>query len=60
MQNKLAVAEVNCDDHGALCQSQGINGYPVLQLYAYGAKTEYNGGRELDQLRAFGDRVSAP
>jgi thioredoxin domain-containing protein 5 len=60
MQHKLAIAEVNCEDHGAVCQSQDVKGYPMLFLYANGEKVEYTGGRTLDKLEAFGDKVSKP
>jgi thiol-disulfide isomerase/thioredoxin len=60
MQHKLAIAEVNCEDHGVLCQSQGVQGYPMLFFYANGEKVEYTGGRTLDKLEAFVDKVSKP
>ncbi|KDR74372.1 hypothetical protein GALMADRAFT_250250 [Galerina marginata CBS 339.88] len=63
MQNKVTVAEVNCDDHSALCKSQGIEGYPTLVWYGQGAdpagKSEYNSGRKLEQLKAFAEKASA-
>ncbi|KAI0368478.1 thioredoxin-domain-containing protein [Pilatotrama ljubarskyi] len=62
MQHKLAIAEVNCEEHGALCKQEGILGYPMLVYYGgKGAgKTEYTGGRKLEQLKAFADKVSGP
>ncbi|KAL0949845.1 hypothetical protein HGRIS_009879 [Hohenbuehelia grisea] len=62
MQGKLNVAEVNCDEHGAICKSQGVQGYPMLAFYPSGAesKAEYNGGRKFDQLKAFSEKASAP
>ena len=63
MQNKLTVAEVNCDDHSAVCKSQGIQGYPTLVWFGQGedgpGRSEYNGGRKLDQLKAFAEKASA-
>jgi thioredoxin domain-containing protein 5 len=63
MQNKLTVAEVNCDDHSALCKSQGIQGYPTLVWFGQGedgpGRSEYNGGRKLDQLKSFAEKASA-
>ena len=59
MQYKLNIAEVNCEAHSALCKSQGITGYPMLQYYGgKGTKTEYTGGRKLEQLLAFAEKVS--
>ncbi|KAF8960247.1 thioredoxin domain-containing 5 [Flammula alnicola] len=63
MQGKVTVAEVNCDDHGSLCKSQGIQGYPTLVWYGQGdsanGRSEYMGGRKLDQLKEFSETASA-
>lgn len=60
MQNKLTIAEVDCEDHSALCKSQGITGYPTLVYYGgAGVKSDYAGGRKIDQLKAFADKASA-
>ena len=63
MQNKLTVAEVNCDDNSALCKSQEIQGYPTLVWFGQGengsGRSEYNGGRKLDQLKTFAEKASA-
>ncbi|KAF7433548.1 hypothetical protein PC9H_005506 [Pleurotus ostreatus] len=62
MQDKINIAEVNCDEHGALCKSQGVEGYPMLAFYPTGvaSKAEYSQGRKLDQLKAFAEKASAP
>jgi len=62
MRGKLTVAEVNCEEQGALCREQGISGYPMLFYYPNGRdnKMEYTGGRKLDQLVAFSERLSGP
>ncbi|EKM59021.1 uncharacterized protein PHACADRAFT_249183 [Phanerochaete carnosa HHB-10118-sp] len=62
MRGKVDVAEVDCEAHGALCRSQGITGYPMLFYYGAngGSKTEYTGGRKLEQLKAFAEKVSGP
>ena len=60
MKNKLTIAEVNCDDNASLCKSQSIEGYPTLVFFdSNGVKSEYNGGRKLDQLRAFSEKASS-
>jgi len=62
-QNKVTIAEVNCDDHGALCKAQSIQGYPTLVWFGQGedevGRSEYNGGRKLEQLKAFAEKASA-
>ncbi|KZT13191.1 thioredoxin-domain-containing protein [Laetiporus sulphureus 93-53] len=62
MQHKLAIAEVNCDEHAALCSAEGVKGFPTLIYYGgQGAgRTEYNSGRKLEQLKAFAEKVSGP
>ena len=60
MQHKLAIAEVNCEEHNGLCKAQNVQGYPVLNFYAHGIRTEYAGGRKLEQLKAFAERASTP
>lgn len=62
MRGKLNVAEVDCEEHGAICKSQGVTGYPMLFYYGGNGsgKTEYTGGRKLDQLKAFAEKVSGP
>jgi thioredoxin domain-containing protein 5 len=60
MKNKLTIADVNCDDNASLCKSQSIEGYPTLIFFdGNGVKSEYNGGRKLDQLKAFSEKASA-
>lgn len=61
MQHKLKIAEVNCEEHSAICRQEGVTGYPMLFYYGgKGTKTEYTGGRKLEQLRAFAEKVSGP
>ncbi|KAI0655239.1 thioredoxin-domain-containing protein [Cubamyces menziesii] len=61
MQHKLKIAEVNCEEHNAICRQEGVTGYPMLFYYGgKGTKTEYTGGRKLEQLRAFAEKVSGP
>ena len=62
MRGKVNIAEVDCEAHGAICRSQSITGYPMLFYYAGNGKgkTEYSGGRKLEQLKHFTDKVSGP
>lgn len=60
MKGKLTIAEVNCDDHAAVCEKQNIAGYPSMVFFIGGSKTEYMGSRKLDQMRAFAEKASAP
>jgi thioredoxin domain-containing protein 5 len=58
LQGKLTIAEVNCEDFKSLCQSQDVEGYPALMYYTGGSKTEYSGGRKLEQLKAFAEKAT--
>ncbi len=62
MQGKVTVAEVNCDENQSLCKSQGIQGYPTLIWFGQGeevaGRSEYSGGRKLEQLRSFVEKAS--
>ncbi|KAG5645761.1 hypothetical protein DXG03_005298 [Asterophora parasitica] len=60
MRGQLNIAEVDCDDHGALCKAYDVKGYPTLvYITAGGARSDYNGGRKLEQLRAFAEKASS-
>jgi thioredoxin domain-containing protein 5 len=66
MQGKVTIAEVNCDEHQALCKTHSIQGYPTLVWFNKVEKDaerserhEYNGGRKLEQLRAFVEKATA-
>ena len=62
MKNKLNVAEVNCEAHSAICKKAGVTGYPMLTYFGGkgSGNTEYTGGRRLEQLQAFSEKVSGP
>ncbi|KAJ7669258.1 protein disulfide isomerase [Mycena polygramma] len=60
MQDKVTIAEVNCDAHGNFCKTQDIAGFPTLVYYPPGGeKSEYTSGRKLEQLKAFAEKASA-
>ena len=63
MKDKLTIAEVNCEEHGALCRTQDVTGYPMLYYYSGNkkdSKTEYTGGRKIDQLKTFAEKLTGP
>jgi len=54
----VTIAKVDCTSDGnknkELCNSEGVNGFPTLNIYRDGAKVEeYNGKRGLEELAAF-------
>merc|ERR1712168_418578 len=57
----VTIAKVDCTSDGnknkQLCNTEGVNGFPTLNIYRDGEKVEeYNGKRGLDQLAAFVDK----
>lgn len=63
MKGRLTIAEIDCEAHGSLCKAQGVQGYPTLAFFNGGSgshKTEYNGGRKLEQLKNFAEKAVAP
>jgi len=54
----VSIAHVDCtageNVNRALCDGQGVNGFPTLIVYKEGEKVaEYNGKRDLDSLSEF-------
>lgn len=60
MQGKVTIAEVDCEAHEKFCKTQDIGGFPTLVYYPSGGpKSEYTGGRKLEQLKSFAEKASA-
>jgi len=59
----VTIAKVDCTSNDnknkELCNAQGVNGFPTLNIYKDGEKVdEFNGKRGLDDLAAFVDKTS--
>ncbi|CAE6471161.1 hypothetical protein ACGC1H_001002 [Rhizoctonia solani] len=59
-KGRVNIAEVNCEQYGALCKSQNIDGYPMLFFYNAGQKVDFRGGRKIEPLEQFVLRAVAP
>ena len=60
MKDKLNIAEVDCEDHSSICKAHNVQGYPTLvYVTSGGIKSEYNGGRQLDQLKSFAEKAAS-
>ncbi|KAH0587068.1 Thioredoxin domain-containing protein 5 [Termitomyces sp. J132] len=60
MKGKLNIVQVNCDDHSAICKAHNVQGYPTLvYISSGGIRSEYNGGRKLDELRNFAEKAAS-
>ncbi len=59
---KVKIAKVDCTVSRDVCSSQGIRGYPTLQLFKGGdlaAPVKYSGSRDLAALLDFAKQHSA-
>lgn len=51
------IAKVDCTEHENLCTNNEVQGYPTLVIFKDGKRIEeYNGSRDLDDLKEFVDR----
>jgi thioredoxin-like negative regulator of GroEL len=48
--SSVFIADVNCTDEDGLCQKMGVQGYPTIKVFKDGEVSNYEGGRELDEL----------
>ncbi|KAH9896139.1 thioredoxin-like protein [Cubamyces lactineus] len=56
VNGRVAIAEVNCQEHSALCSHEGVIGCPMMFYYGgKGRKTQYRGDRSLAHLQAFAE-----
>eukprot|EP00457_Paulinella_chromatophora_P015831 gb/GEZN01016514.1/.p1 GENE.gb/GEZN01016514.1/~~gb/GEZN01016514.1/.p1 ORF type:complete len:145 (+),score=17.71 gb/GEZN01016514.1/:90-524(+) len=56
--SNVVVGDVDCTSDGgkALCESQGVRGYPTIKYFTAGGDADgqkYSGGRDLDSLKNF-------
>merc|ERR1712196_735516 len=50
------VADVDCTAEGkALCDSNGVQGFPTIKWGSYGSLEDYQGSRSYDDLKKFAD-----
>jgi len=55
------VADVDCTAEGkALCDSNGVQGFPTIKWGSYGSLEDYQGGRSYDDLKKFADENLKP
>jgi len=56
------VADVDCttDDGKALCETHGVQGYPTIKWGEPAALQDYEGGRELEDLKTFASENLKP
>ena len=47
----VRTAAVNCDKHAAVCEGQGVQGYPTIKAFKEGRWVDYNGDRSATHLK---------
>eukprot|EP00123_Amoebidium_parasiticum_P010799 comp20331_c0_seq1/m.25594 comp20331_c0_seq1/g.25594 ORF comp20331_c0_seq1/g.25594 comp20331_c0_seq1/m.25594 type:complete len:552 (-) comp20331_c0_seq1:375-2030(-) len=58
--SKVVLATVNCDEHRALCQENGVTGFPTLFLFTNGQKGEkYSGQRTVTAISEYVRKAEA-
>lgn len=61
LDGKFVLAEVNCDEEKELCSKHGVQGYPTLQIFRKGEKSQdYEGGRSADDIVKYMTANSGP
>jgi thiol-disulfide isomerase/thioredoxin len=62
--SKYSVHAIDCASTDAankeICSKFGVSGYPTIKLWHQGQLTDYNGGREFDDLEAALLKLSPP
>jgi len=56
----IKLAKVDCVDHGDLCQSHGVKGYPTLKVFRNGEPSDYTGPRKTDGIVSYMVKQSLP
>lgn len=53
--SKVEVIDLKCDvsENEALCESEGIQGYPTIRLYKNGKHHDYTGDRTTASMKSF-------
>ncbi|ESO94095.1 hypothetical protein LOTGIDRAFT_145171 [Lottia gigantea] len=54
----VTIAKIDCTQHGSVCSSNAIRGYPTLIFFSNGKEVEkYSGGRDHENLKNFVDKM---
>merc|ERR1719272_2439033 len=55
------VADVDCTEAGkALCETQGVQGFPTIKYGDPGDLKDYSGGRDFDSMKKFAEENLGP
>ncbi len=54
--DKIKLARVDCVDHADLCNSKGIDRFPVIKVFRNGQEFVYKGTRQMDGIVSYMQR----
>jgi hypothetical protein len=57
LKSKVRFGKLDSTSHKGTTNKYGVKGYPSLKLFRDGIPKEYKGGRNLESLVAYGERV---
>ncbi|KKA31126.1 hypothetical protein TD95_000598 [Thielaviopsis punctulata] len=57
MKGRLNIGEVNCEKETRLCSDAKVSGYPTMQFFRNGERTEYDGLRGFGDLMQYAERA---
>ncbi|KAJ1565207.1 protein disulfide-isomerase precursor, partial [Nowakowskiella sp. JEL0078] len=49
-ESKIPIAKVDCTVENALCEEQGVKGFPTLKIFRDGVSSEFKGQRKADDI----------
>merc|ERR1711916_248492 len=55
-----SVGKMDCTIHSSICSRYGVRGYPTLKYFNEGVSRDYRGGRSLDALVQYAERMAGP
>ena len=54
------MGKVDCTVHSSICSRYGVRGYPTLKYFKDGVPRDYRGGRSVEALVAYAERMAGP
>ncbi|KNC54223.1 protein disulfide isomerase A [Thecamonas trahens ATCC 50062] len=55
-----SMGKVDCTVHSSICSRYGVRGYPTLKYFKDGVPRDYRGGRSVEALVAYAERMAGP
>jgi protein disulfide-isomerase A1 len=49
----IKLGAVDCSEEKSICESHGIRGYPTLKVFREGRSSDFDGGRQSEEIVKF-------